>query len=516
MLNDEPTEEDQLGRTLYARAFANMIEDCETPLVISINGAWGIGKTTLMKMISKEINSSKAIPVWFNLWEHQYEENPIISLTQILSRNVTGKNKDEIKKLITYIVFALSSSIIKVNTKIDVGYADYNKFKEAYEKDNFQIVDIRIKLKEHLRKLLEYIRFSESNNLRRIIFFIDDLDRCLPDNSLKLLDSLKTFLNIEGCVYFIAMNNEIITKTINDKYGSSGITEKNYLDKIIQFEFIVPQIAPKIMDKYLSLLLPKELETCKDILIDCIGYNPRSIKRFINVLSFSHNIVKQIKIMKYDSRILCLLLVISVLEPEKYKEIIKKCDIEVLKKFCDDDVRLKRIKNDLSNIFPNNEIFKNYVYLASFQNLDLNIINIQPAPSVDGIGGVLKNRYILWVDDAGIQGTCGITDELSAMGVSLSVVTNTEDAEKMVAERIPDLIVSNIGRGNNSSAGLEMAESFKNNGLYNGKYYFFAADLGHGRIARADKLGAQIFTEKKPLIKEISEYLQLNKMATRG
>ena len=36
---------------------------------------------------------------------------------------------------------------------------------------------------------------------RRIVIFIDDLDRCLPPEALAILESMKLFFDVEGCIF---------------------------------------------------------------------------------------------------------------------------------------------------------------------------------------------------------------------------------------------------------------------------------------------------------------------------
>ena len=115
----------------------------------------------------------------------------------------------------------------------------------------------------------------------------------------------------------------------------------------------------------------------------------------------------------------------------------------------------------------------------------------------------------MWVDDRGLEGTEGIERELQRLGVSLTVVNSTEAAERRIKERKPDILVSDIGRGEDYNAGFEMAEKFQKDGLFRGPYYFYAGDAGHGRIDRAARIGATIFVERAPLINELKMVLAM-------
>src|SRR5438094_4296605 len=98
--NDEPTAQDGLNRQQYAQAFARLAETCETPLVVGLYGTWGIGKTSLMKLIQNELDNSKTRVIWFNLWEHQFNENPVVALAHALTATIGGKKKRAAKKLL--------------------------------------------------------------------------------------------------------------------------------------------------------------------------------------------------------------------------------------------------------------------------------------------------------------------------------------------------------------------------------------------------------------------------------
>jgi predicted KAP-like P-loop ATPase len=82
--NDEPTSEDELNREQFASGFARLAETCETPLVIGLYGTWGMGKTSLMKLIEKSLDAEKTRSVWFNPWLHQFDESPAVALMQTI------------------------------------------------------------------------------------------------------------------------------------------------------------------------------------------------------------------------------------------------------------------------------------------------------------------------------------------------------------------------------------------------------------------------------------------------
>ena len=52
----------------YTDALSEFIISCETPMTIAIQGDWGSGKTSFMKMV-EGVLSDKVLPIWFNTWQ---------------------------------------------------------------------------------------------------------------------------------------------------------------------------------------------------------------------------------------------------------------------------------------------------------------------------------------------------------------------------------------------------------------------------------------------------------------
>ena len=90
-----------------------------------------------------------------------------------------------------------------------------------------------------LEKALQDLRKQDADY--RIVIFIDDLDRCDPEKALEVLESIKSFFDIEGIIYVIGMDSETINSLIKKKYGEEyAIKGLDYLQKIVQLPFQIP------------------------------------------------------------------------------------------------------------------------------------------------------------------------------------------------------------------------------------------------------------------------------------
>ena len=121
--------------------------------------------------------------------------------------------------------------------------------------------------------------------------FVDDLDRLQPEKAVELLEVLKLFLECRDCVFIIAVDYEVVTRGIRQKYGQDVGEEKgrSFFDKIIQLPFKVP-VAQYDIKNYVRNMLENmnigandnDIELFVKLIQTSIGLNPRSMKRLFN------------------------------------------------------------------------------------------------------------------------------------------------------------------------------------------------------------------------------------------
>ncbi len=122
----------------------------------------------------------------------------------------------------------------------------------------------------------------------RIIIFVDDLDRLNPEVAVELLEVMKLFMDVEHCVFVLAIDYEVVVKGIRKKYGNELSDDKcrSFFDKIIQLPFRMPVEAYEVK-RFIEEQLPEEvlgeyLEEITRLLKKTLGNNPRTLKRVVN------------------------------------------------------------------------------------------------------------------------------------------------------------------------------------------------------------------------------------------
>lgn len=295
---DNASPVDMLSYRPYAKLIHNIINNKRmNPLTIGLFGSWGVGKSTLLKLIENEIESNpkadkKVVSVTLNAWMFEgYDEAKTALMESLLKAIEDTKSfptdcKEKIGKLIKRIdYFRLAGNAIKKgiplalsvasgnpapfllncskgvfdNLKTESGMDNFvniaNKFKESFVKEETTtdiIENIRI-FKMEFEKLLHELKIDN------LVVMIDDLDRCTPERIIDTLEAIKLFLSVQGTTFIIAVDERIVTYAIKKKYpvidDDTTDISKDYIEKIIQLPIKLPELSPIDIQNYMLLLV---------------------------------------------------------------------------------------------------------------------------------------------------------------------------------------------------------------------------------------------------------------------
>lgn len=289
----DSVKNDGLGVLPYVKSLAKLIELCDTPMTISIQGNWGSGKTSFMKMVKEkliETDRSYRI-VEFNTWQYSkfnLDDVLAVSFLDSFANSIIGDSTYEQKTKIKRALKSLTFSTLGMLTNGIVSPSIENILSdEPILSVADQITELKMQLEEAVSKLVKEKRYE------RIIIFIDDLDRLHPSKAVDLLEVLQLFLTIKNCVFVLAVDYEVVIQGVKNKMGEqhSNGKAKNFFDKIIQLPFSIPIGTNSEIEKYVGNLLNnipnltidnKEKRNYIDIINKTVQFNPRNIKRVIN------------------------------------------------------------------------------------------------------------------------------------------------------------------------------------------------------------------------------------------
>lgn len=300
---------DLLKREKLAQELLQKIDDttAETAFTIGIEGAWGSGKTSFLDLIERNLNKMKNkeefILVKFSPWRAHSEEPMIKDFFNTLSESLSNYHSD------------ISNQI--------------NNYSELLlEFDNSFITKIT-KLIQKINNQTSSSKFEKINNAiskigKKIIFFIDDLDRLDGDEILQVIKIIRNSANFNNLFFIVTYDKKYLISTMGKIYDA-----ELYLEKIFQYELILPRnrnlekiLIKQEIDNCIKFRLePKHLEEFKYTDNDIDFYSPitslREAKKFCNSFLLTYDLLK-------EDIVLLDLLILKQIEfkfPNHYKEL---------------------------------------------------------------------------------------------------------------------------------------------------------------------------------------------------
>ncbi len=223
---DRPIEsaaEDLFDRRGFATRVGEVIASRRDPssLVIGIYGPWGDGKTSTLNMIQEILDKeSDLCSINYNPWEFGDSRDAItrsfwemlrdVVDESIIDRQKAGAAAASLAKLIPQVGDAVAGAIEKLTTK---------GIREA---------------RKELSNLLE-------NSKRRIIVFVDDIDRLERREIQTLFRLIRLSADFPKIVYLLAFDDEVVSASLGDAYGDGGAEAgRKFLEKIVQVPLRLP------------------------------------------------------------------------------------------------------------------------------------------------------------------------------------------------------------------------------------------------------------------------------------
>ena len=197
-----------LGFGAYAEALAGIVAHSRAEFAVGIFGTWGSGKTTLMRAIEDRLKpQSDIVTVWFTAWRYEKEEHLIVPLLDVLREELERRAVEEAaagqaaasptRRAAEAVARAGRAFLagVKLSAKAVGVEASWEPAKtiEALQSDEIKASDPLSFYHAAFVMLRQAISDFSAGGSRRIVVFVDDLDRCLPANALDVLESMKLF-----------------------------------------------------------------------------------------------------------------------------------------------------------------------------------------------------------------------------------------------------------------------------------------------------------------------------------
>lgn len=264
---------DTIGRNDDLFYFVRILSGLSSGSAVALNAAWGSGKTFFVKQAKmlidihnpnsdiateclnqEEIASIKDVynkhnfgtekydmpkmaTVYYDAWKYDDTEDPLLSLLYcIMNRFGESVPKDKVAVIKKFAKQSISifSSAVRYVTGINVQeiLETIKNFAEACE-DTVKEQKSNESLEKRINSFLNDVVLEDE---KKLIIFIDELDRCNPQYAVKLLERVKHYFNHPKVIFVISYNKSELQHSIKTLYGSEFSADK-YLERFFDYEF---------------------------------------------------------------------------------------------------------------------------------------------------------------------------------------------------------------------------------------------------------------------------------------
>lgn len=341
LLNDAPLHKDRTGEESFGlpsklTAVYDAIRhpQMQSPFTVMISGGWGTGKSSSMVWLHEQFrlwNDGKPDDgvhidaTWFYPWKYQDKEDVWRGLiATVILATIDFENVDMAKVVTAAKQFGsfLGGSFLRVlgglEAKAKVGGADVSFKGQALqgilEEWGKHITPHRAYFNDFEHAFEHWVKANyddsgaDHKERKRLVVFIDDLDRCMPDIALQVLEALKLYLNVQSLVFVIGVDKKVIDGIVARRYcemlgeeamkhepdGEESFARKaaQYLDKMFQIEVDVTpnheQVRTFVTNQLKGTAWSDLEEGHRRIFQDLIereaSNNPRAVVRHVNTM----------------------------------------------------------------------------------------------------------------------------------------------------------------------------------------------------------------------------------------
>lgn len=350
--SDRYLPKDAFSHKTYVETLKEAVVNAETPLCIGIFGSWGVGKTFIANRLLEVLRKTRNIEVvFFDVWKYRGDSlrrefllkiSDQLCRKKVLSKQFTEELKRDaylditeiikeklrfssarVKKILIILGLVMTlptlvaslvfkffgwpgvSALLVIIIGTDASYGKLILDKVLGALGGIFIIEpiqaTRSKLdspelfEDKFKKIVSIVKKRGST----LAVIIDNLDRCSDKKVAEVLSTIKTFLDIEGCIYLVPCDDQAIVRHIMKGYPEekSENDARSFLRKFFQATIRIDPLIEEDVVSYIKDLLKESIlpstEEVEVVIISAGLSTPRRIKQFVNILTSRYLLAKR-------------------------------------------------------------------------------------------------------------------------------------------------------------------------------------------------------------------------------
>ncbi|MFC8001985.1 P-loop NTPase fold protein [Streptomyces olivaceus] len=345
---------DRLAHSHIADQLHDVVLSVPTPTNVAVWGPWGSGKSGVANLLKGLLDSHQGVRfVRFDAFK--YAENPlrrnfIIAVATALGVKDTKFHEElyggrvaaklqferaDVKRLVK--MFALTFGVVVAffaMTMALFAWLHGGAFRPTFANmaagalkaglapavllTSIMVLVSRTLTREHKTEAADsdeqferlFAELVARSRVERLVVFVDELDRCKPSDVVATLDALRTFLGVDGCVFVVAADQQVLEEALTraleqatpgdavNPYYSSG---SGYLDKVFQYQISLPPLlVPKVTSFAAGLVRERggvwatmDVNLVVSILVPSHVRSPRRVKALLNTFALTYRLAQR-------------------------------------------------------------------------------------------------------------------------------------------------------------------------------------------------------------------------------
>ncbi len=259
-VGEVPFQNDLFNRQALANTLTGYIDRIKDGCVIGLDAPWGEGKSWFGRNWQAKLDAEGYKTIYVDAFEQDYSEDPFTVLVAEILTTLASDKDQPLAKSLWGASAKLGKTLLPTAAKITIN--TLGRIVLGTSELSSDLAEAAQRLDDKVAEAAEkYIasRLAESDAEKRsvagfrkaladfaaaqpkpVVFFIDELDRCRPDFSVRVVERVKHFFDVPNLIFVLLLNRGQLCRAIEGVYGR-GFDANDYLGKFVHLFLALPK-----------------------------------------------------------------------------------------------------------------------------------------------------------------------------------------------------------------------------------------------------------------------------------